>query len=67
MSVSFLFRDSMVLIMVFAAHILVEKSHSNSECEPSQMCIYTYCILKGEIECFKYLCASFEQTIHCSG
>jgi hypothetical protein len=57
--VSVLFRDSMVLTMVFAAHIIVAKSHSNSECEPSQICICMYCILTGEVECFKYVCALF--------
>jgi hypothetical protein len=60
-----MFCDSMVIEMVFAAHIIVAKSHSNSECEPSQMCICTYCILKKEFECFSHECALFEQTIYC--
>jgi hypothetical protein len=47
--VSVLFCDSMVIIMVFAAHIIVAKAHSNSECEPSQMCTCSFCLLKKKL------------------
>ena len=43
------FCYSMVFIMVFAAHIIVAKSHSSNECNPSQKCICMYCILKVKL------------------